>query len=59
MPIASLAPGNSKKARTTAVNSCTTFLATEDMDLPGAFQLIDADKTGKLLGIMLVRIFTS
>ncbi|KUF84546.1 hypothetical protein AM587_10000022 [Phytophthora nicotianae] len=53
MSIASLAPGNSKKARTTAIKSFTTFLVAEDMDLPTAFQLIDADKTGKVLRIML------
>ncbi|EGZ27409.1 hypothetical protein PHYSODRAFT_476171 [Phytophthora sojae] len=45
MSIASLAPANSKKARTTAINSFTTFLAAESMTLEATHQLIDGDKT--------------
>ncbi|EGZ19048.1 hypothetical protein PHYSODRAFT_504398, partial [Phytophthora sojae] len=51
--IASLAPANSKKTRTTAINSFTTFLAAESMTLEATHQLIDGDKTGKVLRIKL------
>ena len=53
MSIASLAPVNSKKARTTAINSFTVFLAAENMTLAVAHWLIDGDRTGKVLRIML------
>lgn len=53
MSIASLAPANSKKARTTAINSFVTFLAAESMTLDAANQLIDGDKTGKVLRVIL------
>ncbi|EGZ22666.1 hypothetical protein PHYSODRAFT_330408 [Phytophthora sojae] len=45
MSIASLAPANSKKARSTAINSFSTFLAAESMTLEATHQLIDGDKT--------------
>ncbi|POM70206.1 LOW QUALITY PROTEIN: Hypothetical protein PHPALM_13388, partial [Phytophthora palmivora] len=53
MSIASLAPANTKKARQTAIKSFTKFLAAEDVTLDAAHQLIDRDKTGKVLRIML------
>ncbi|KAJ8561961.1 hypothetical protein ON010_g7715 [Phytophthora cinnamomi] len=53
MSIASLAPAISKKARATATNSFTTFLAAESMTLDAAHQLIDEDKTGKVLRVIL------
>ncbi|EGZ09149.1 hypothetical protein PHYSODRAFT_524238 [Phytophthora sojae] len=53
MSIASLAPANSKKARTRAINPFTTFLAAESMTLEATHQLIDGDKTGKVLRIIL------
>ncbi|KAE9033360.1 hypothetical protein PR001_g10197 [Phytophthora rubi] len=53
MSIASLAPANSKKARMTAINSFMTFLAAESTPLDAARQLIDEDKTGKVLRVIL------
>lgn len=53
MSIASLAPPNSKKARVTAINSFSTFLSSENITLEHVQQLIDADKTGRVLRIVL------
>ncbi|EGZ28683.1 hypothetical protein PHYSODRAFT_470387 [Phytophthora sojae] len=53
MSIASLAPANRKKARTMVLNSFTTFLTSENITSDAAYKLIDADKTGKVLRIML------
>ncbi|EGZ14222.1 hypothetical protein PHYSODRAFT_513143 [Phytophthora sojae] len=53
MPIASLAPANSMKARTTAINSFTMFLAAESLTHEATHRLIDGDKTCKVLRIIL------
>ncbi|EGZ12840.1 hypothetical protein PHYSODRAFT_510520 [Phytophthora sojae] len=53
MSIASLAPANSKKSRTTALNSFNAFLECENVTTDAAHKLIGADKTGKVLKIML------
>jgi hypothetical protein len=46
-------PGNTQKARGTAINSFVTFLATEGMAMAEARRLIDEDTTGKILRIIL------
>ncbi|GMF47024.1 unnamed protein product [Phytophthora fragariaefolia] len=53
MPIASLAPANSKKASLMVINSFIVFFEAEDMTLDKAHELIVGDGTGRILRIMI------
>jgi hypothetical protein len=53
MSIASFAPGNTQKARGTAINSFTTFLAAEGMAMAEVRRLIGEDTIGEVLRIIL------